>query len=100
MRTFASSSAVLSRSIFFCRNSGEVTPTPASIHAVIGTARRNPHPVSCSVDTSRTVPSEQRAQSWAEAPQPALVLAVVRAARLDELPEALRVVHDIEVGDL
>src|SRR3954463_4431724 len=33
MSTFASSSAVLSRSIFFWRNSGELTPKPASMQS-------------------------------------------------------------------
>src|SRR4051794_33144325 len=47
-----------------------------------------------------TTRSEQRPQARAVAAQPALVLAVVRAALLYELPEALRVIHDIEVRDL
>src|SRR3954471_17130300 len=33
MSTFASCSAVLSRSIFFWRNSGELTPKPASMQS-------------------------------------------------------------------
>src|SRR5204862_1484906 len=44
--------------------------------------------------------SEQRPQARPVPAQPALVLAVVRAARLDELPEALGVVHDVQVRHL
>src|SRR4051794_19938980 len=44
--------------------------------------------------------SEQGPQARAVAAQPALVLAVVRAALLYELPEALRVIHHVEVRDL
>src|SRR3954454_1613025 len=47
------------------------------------------------------VPSLQKgAQPWSILAQPALVLAVVRAARLEQSPETLRVVHDVDVRDL
>src|SRR3954471_24947263 len=47
-----------------------------------------------------TKTSDQRPQPRPVAAQPALVLAIVGAALLDELPEATRVVHHVEVRDL
>src|SRR3954449_4036635 len=47
-----------------------------------------------------TKASDQRPQPRPVAAQPALVLAIVGAALLDELPEATRVVHHVEVRDL
>src|SRR3954454_20645007 len=47
-----------------------------------------------------TKASDQRPQPRPVAAQPALVLAIVGPALLDELPEATRVVHHVEVRDL
>src|SRR3954453_20830110 len=43
---------------------------------------------------------DQAAQARPELPEPALLLAVVGTTRLEQVPEALRVVHYVEVRDL